>query len=124
MTAQTPELVASAVVLAFMVIDFISGFLAAASEEAVDSAAMRQGLYRKFGSIIILFTSGVIDWAETIMPLGFEAPVFYLTAAYIVLMEITSILENVVRLNPGLSEILTIFTNSGQATGRHIETHQ
>ena len=120
MNAQTPELVASAVVLAFMVIDFISGFLAAASEGDVDSGIMRQGLYRKFGTVCILFTAGVIDFAETIMPLGFEAPVFYLTAAYIILMEITSILENVVRLNPGLSGILTIFTTSDQISGNHI----
>ena len=104
-----------------MLIDFVSGYVAAAAQGDVDSSVMRQGLYRKFGTVLILFTSGVIDWAETKIPLGFEVPIFFATVTYVVVMELTSILENIVKLNPGLQDALHLFHHPSQGQGGNDE---
>lgn len=72
---------------------------------------MRQGLYSKAGSFLILFLAYLGEYACTYINLGFELPLVEAVGVYICVMEIGSILENAVAINPELDSnaILKIF---------------
>ena len=86
----------------FIVIDFISGIIKGVREKNFNSSVMREGLFHKCGTLIILSVGYVIDYAQTYVDLGFTVPVSTTICVYIILMEITSIIENVGKINPKL----------------------
>ena len=88
------------IVLGFITIDFITGAIMAMKDGEFNSTKMRQGLYHKFGSIIIIITSLLINYAQKYLNLGFSLDVNIAVECYIVLMEITSIIENIGKINP------------------------
>ena len=97
--------------LLFILLDFVTGISKAAYSKQVSSTVMREGLYHKFAEILVIALAGVIDVACEHLELGFDTPILAVTCAYIVLMEIASILENIGAMNPDLanSPVFSIF---------------
>lgn len=99
------NLIPFTVVLIFILIDVISGFIKAVSNKTIASTGMREGLWHKAGTILLellalvcsqvhLFIEGLPQELETI---------YLVVSVYIIVMEIISILENIADINPKLS---------------------
>ena len=63
---------------------------------------MREGLFHKIGLVLCVVLGYLIDFAQVYLNLGFSVPVTGAICTYIVLMEISSILENLCEMNPNL----------------------
>lgn len=74
--------------LIFSLCDIISGYIQAVINHDVDSSKMRAGLWHKVLISMILFLSVIISFAFNI------DYIVSAVAIYIIIMEITSILEN------------------------------
>lgn len=90
------------IVMLFIVLDFITGIVMAIKNNTFNSSIMRDGLFNKFGEIVIVAVAFLIDYGQTYLDMGFSVPVLESICVYIILMEIGSILENVSRINKSL----------------------
>lgn len=92
------------IVMAFILVDVVSGVLAAVYEKALSSTVMREGLLRKAALVLILVVATLIDLGQGVLDLGFNVPFVPLASAYIALMEILSIFENACKMNADLAD--------------------
>ena len=88
------------VVAAFIALDMITGLIKAFKRKEYCSSVMREGLYHKTGSILAICFGALVDYGQTFIELGVKVPVALSVCAYIVLMEIGSIIENLCMINP------------------------
>lgn len=103
------------VVLIAIIVDVITGLVKAFATNSFSSSKMREGMWHKCGSILLLFVAAGITIAcqyVDIFPEEF-AIVYVPICAYIGLMEVGSILENIVAINPELDRF-KIFQIFGQ----------
>ena len=75
--------------LVLMAADITTGWIQASVNDTWDSTKMRKGLFRKSGELMIIVVACVIYEA---IKLPVDVPVFI--SAYVVIMEILSVLEN------------------------------
>lgn len=88
-----------------MVLDVVLGFAAAAKNNEVRSAKMREGLWHKVGELGIVAIGDVLDGAMLGgVDLGFSAPVTTFMLVYLIVNEALSCFENACKLNPTLSQ--------------------
>lgn len=85
---------------AFIILDFITGLIKAFKNKKFTSSVMREGLFHKSGSILIILLGTLVDYAQKFIDLGVNIPVATTICIYIVLMEIGSIVENLGEINP------------------------
>lgn len=85
---------------AFILLDFITGLIKAFKEKDYCSSVMREGLFHKAGSILVIVFGWLVDYAQTFVDLGVQIPVALSLCTYVILMEIGSIIENVCIINP------------------------
>lgn len=86
----------------FIVLDLITGLIKAFKEKAYSSSVMREGLFHKGGSVLLVVFGCLIDYAQTFVDLGYTVPVATGFCIYIIVMEIGSIFENVGKINPDI----------------------
>lgn len=91
---------AYAITAGFILMDMLTGIVKALKEKVFTSSVMREGLFHKCGSILCVVFGVLIDYAQGFLDLGVSVPVAVSVCAYIVLMEIGSIIENVCAINP------------------------
>lgn len=82
--------------------DVVTGYIQAVINKDVDSSKMREGLLHKCLLIIIVILSVVSDFAFSLNIIS------KVVCCYIVLMEITSILENIQSAGIDLGKLATI----------------
>lgn len=89
---------------AFIGLDFISGLIKACATHTFMSSKMREGLFHKVGFMLCVVLGVLVDNAQAYIDLGISIPVPVTGAvcAYIILMEMASILENVCIIVPEL----------------------
>lgn len=85
---------------AFILLDLVTGLIKAFKKKEYNSTTMREGLFHKAGSILIIVFGVLVDYAQNFLELGVSIPVALAICAYIVLMEIGSIIENICMINP------------------------
>lgn len=83
-----------AITIGFSVLDILTGYIGAVIRKKVKSSTMRKGLLKKFILICIIAVSVLIQLAQNYVDLGFNVPTIGVTCVFIILMEITSIIEN------------------------------
>lgn len=86
-----------------MVMDFLSGIVKAISKKQLASKKMREGLLHKVALGLCMLLGAAVDYAQGYMELGVHFPVGRVICVYIVLMEITSIMENICVVNPQIT---------------------
>lgn len=86
-----------------MFLDFVSGMIKAIAQKQLSSKKMREGLFHKSALGLCMLLGAGVDYAQRFMDLGFHFPVAGAICVYIVLMEITSIMENICAINPQLT---------------------
>lgn len=96
------EIIIACVVCVLMVLDFISGTVAALIRGDWTTKVMREGLLHKCSLILVLVLGVVLNFAQRYMDLGITIPVYQSLSVYIALMEAGSVIENVCKANPNL----------------------
>lgn len=98
-----------------MLLDVISGFMAAVKNRELSSTKMREGLFHKCSLVMCIVLAWCIEMFVMHVPdLGFNVPLVIPACVIIFAMEVVSILENIVKINPELEneEIMKLFTNT------------
>lgn len=111
----------AAIVIVFIFADVITGIAQAIAKGEFNSSAMRTGMWHKAGSIGLLFLAAGLTAAcqiSDVLPEEF-AIVYVPTCLYIVAMEVSSILENILSLNPELDKfkLFQIFGKKEELSG-------
>ena len=98
------DIVLMVVILALIGADIITGIIKAIIRGSFSSNEMRAGLLRKSGTIILMllayglqYVSGYLDMLPAELGVVYDG-----VAAYIILMEIASNIENILIINPEL----------------------
>ncbi len=86
----------------FILLDLITGLIKAFKKKEYTSSVMREGLFHKVGSILIVCFGVLVDNAQEVLELGIDVPIATSICVYIVLMEIGSIIENICTINPDI----------------------
>ena len=84
----------------FILLDMVTGLIKAFKEKEYTSTIMREGLYHKVGSVLCVGFGVLVDYAQSLVDIGISVPVAISVCAYIIIMEIGSITENVCKINP------------------------
>lgn len=96
------EIIIAMVVCVLMVLDFLSGTVAALIAHDWCTKVMREGLLHKCSLILCLVLGVVLNFAQRYMDLGITIPVYQSISVYIALMEAGSVIENVCKANPNM----------------------
>lgn len=101
-------------ILFFITTDYITGITKAIIYGNLSSKKMREGLSHKLAYIILALTTWFIDTLNMRLSLGFPLNTFTCTVSGICLIEFTSILENIIDINPELKDapFMNIFTQN------------
>ena len=90
------------ITFAFIVLDFATGLTKAFATKTFTSTKMREGLFHKVGLILCMILGFLVDYAQGYVDLGLSVPVAAAVCVYICLMEVTSIIENICKINPDI----------------------
>lgn len=91
------------VTMCFILMDLLTGLVGALKNNDFKQRIMREGLYHKAGSVLIIVFFTLIDYSQGFVDLGFNVPIAGIGCAYICLMEVGSIIENIGKINPELT---------------------
>lgn len=91
-------------VCATIALDIITGLAQALYNRTVSSTKLRNGAYHKVSYLLVIALSLLIEYGMNWLDLGFTMQLFPAVCAYLVLTEIVSITENIVKLNPELAD--------------------
>lgn len=97
------ELIVIGIVFLLALIDYVTGVVNAIMRGELSSEKMRQGLGHKFAYLAIICVALIVEYGSDYINLGIKLPVFIPVCGSICLIEITSIMENCVKINPELS---------------------
>lgn len=100
-------------VLVFIIMDYITGIIGAIMYGNLSSTKMREGLGHKFAYLCVFFIAWFIDLEMKHIDIGFHSTLTPIVTIGIVLIELSSIIENIGKINPELAqaEFMKIFTN-------------
>lgn len=99
-------------VLVFILLDVVTGLVSAFKNGEYSSTKMREGIFHKAAIIIVMVAAAAVELFVLHVPsLGFSVPILVPVCVLLTFMEITSILENVVIINPDLAgnKVLDLF---------------
>lgn len=101
-------------VIVFSGLDYVTGVVGAIMHGNLSSSRMRKGLGHKFAYLVTFFLAWFIDFEMDHVDLGFTAAITPLVTASIVLIELSSIIENIGEINPEIkaSKLLRIFQSN------------
>lgn len=101
-------------VIVFSGLDYITGVVGAIMHGSLSSSKMREGLGHKFAYVVTFFLAWFIDFEMNHIDLGFNVAITPLVTTGIVLIELSSIIENIGEINPGIkaSKLLQIFKSN------------
>lgn len=89
-----------ALVLAFILFDFGTGMFWAFVNKQFNSSVMREGMYHKCASAMYIVFGRLVDYTNNFLDLGINVSLGKAICTYIVIMECTSIIENLGKINP------------------------
>ena len=93
-----------------IIFDVITGWLKAIKKGKFKSTVMKKGLLSKVTEMIILILMYVLEYYLPAINVQIGLPIVALVGVYIIIMELSSIIENIGAINPALQKKLsTIF---------------
>ena len=102
-----------------MLLDYLSGTLAACREGQWSSAVARQGLWHKGGMILVVTVAAVADGvmmlmaSQTALELAWPGLILPLVLAWYIMTELGSILENAVKMGANVPQFLVRLLKTG-----------
>jgi phage-related holin len=104
-------------VFVLMGLDVLFGVVCALMRHEFSSEAMRQGIGHKLASMGFIIVADIVDGAVLGgLDIGVKSPVLVTVCAYLLLMEVGSLLETFARMNPNLedSAVFRLLASVGQ----------
>ena len=100
-------------ILVFAIMDYVTGVIGAVMHKTLSSTKMREGLGHKFAYLCIFFVAWFIDFEMKHIDIGFHSALTPIVTTGIILIELSSIIENIGKINPELAqaEFMKIFTD-------------
>ena len=95
------EIIAVSVFIAF---DIITGIIKALYNDGLNSTYLRKGLFHKLSELIAVVGAYLLEYGIQYIYIGVDVPLLKATTAYICLMELVSIIENLSEVNPILGK--------------------
>ena len=114
-----PELWFIGLALVLSIFDILTGWIQAIVNRSFSSTKMREGLWHKMMLVLIICLAVVLQGFTThIGDTGWSAPLIYPVCAYIAVMEVASILENVKSAYPEIADspLFQLFESHPQST--------
>ena len=100
-------------IIALVIIDYTTGIISSIVNKCFDSSKMRMGLLHKLSYAVALVVALIVQQLGNYYELGFiySDTMLTLVIIWIIITEVGSILENIVSINPSLSDnnFLSIF---------------
>lgn len=93
------------VVGVFIIFDVITGLLSAWHNGSIDSSKLRSGLFRKLSEIITVVGSALLEHGVKYVNLNVDIPLLTAVSAYICIMELISIIENICAVNEKMKKL-------------------
>ena len=90
------------IVMLVIVADYVTGVIKACYQNDYKSCVMREGLYHKSAEIIAIALMYYLQYALPVVGITVNFPFVSFITYYVVLMEISSIIENIGEINPSL----------------------
>lgn len=87
----------------FIIFDILTGIAGAIKKKALNSTALRKGLWHKSGFIGLILLAYILEVASLYIDLGFEIPSTVVICVYIIITECVSTFENLCILNPEIT---------------------
>ena len=103
-----PQIKDGIAVLCMIGFDIIIGLIKAFTTHSYESGIMREGLFHKLGEILCLIFAVVCDLTLPAMGIILPVSITGAVAAYLVFMEIGSVVENIGVMNPKLGKYLAL----------------
>ena len=93
------------VVLCFIGFDILTGFMKAFYKEGINSTILRKGLFHKLSEVVAVVGAGLFEYGSEYININVDVPLVKCVSAYICVMELISILENLSTINPALGKL-------------------
>lgn len=91
------------IVLAFVVLDILTGIVKAFATTGFDSSIMRQGFFHKLGELLSIALCMVVDYTMPRFGISDLPNLANMCCLYLCVMEVGSIIENLGKINPELT---------------------
>lgn len=100
-----------AVPLVLALLDVVSGYASAMKTGTLNSTVMRNGLWNKIAEVFAIIVGKACDICVSLFGTEFlgqqvDTPICVAVCAYLSLYELTSIMENIGKLNPSIGDWL------------------
>ena len=103
--------------LAFIVLDFLTGIVAAIYTGTYKSEYMRVGIWHKFAEVMLVGLAIIIQIVAPEIGIECGNTLVKGVCAYLIVMEVGSVTENIVKINPDMAEAVKKFFG-GEKNGR------
>ncbi len=92
--------------------DILTGWMKAIYKGDFKSSAMRHGLLSKVAEMLILFLMYIFEYMLPLIHIDLGLPLVAIVGTYIVIMELSSVIENIGAINPSLAlKLSSIFAD-------------
>lgn len=88
--------------------DVVTGWLKAIKKSEFKSTVMKKGLLSKVTEMLILMLMYVLEYYLPQININMGIPIVALVGVYIIIMELSSVIENIGTINPALSRKLSV----------------
>ena len=101
-------------ILVFVITDYVTGTIGAIMHKNLSSTKMREGLGHKFAYLCVFFITWFIDFEMGHIDIGFHGTLTPIVTVGIVLIELSSIIENIGKINPEIKNapFMSIFSQN------------
>lgn len=90
------------IAIIFHVLDMLTGIIAALRAKDLQSAKMRDGLFKKLGFILCYVLAFLVDTQGEQIGLEIGVKILPVVILYAITTEIVSVIENICRINPDM----------------------
>ena len=107
------------IALIFNGLDLVSGIISAIKDKDIQSAKLRDGLFKKVGFMLCYFLAWLVDTEGALIGFKFGVDLLPVIILYVCTTELVSILENISKINPDLlpEKLMELFHITGITKG-------
>lgn len=99
---MSEQVVQIAIVFIAIVADYITGIIKALYKHEYKSCVMREGLYHKAAEVFAVAVMYYIEYGLPMAGITIAFPFVSFMTGYVIIMELSSIIENIGEINPEL----------------------
>lgn len=99
---MSKELLQLSIVFAAIAADYITGLVKALYKHEYKSCVMREGLYHKAAELFAVVVMYYMEYGLPMAGITIAFPFVSVMTGYIIIMELSSIIENIGEINPDL----------------------